>query len=440
MIADLLSAGIGAYVDGVPTLDVTDLFCGAGGGTDAMQEVAELLGYRTRFTLVNHLPVAIRTIRRNFPGSLALCNGVDEIRPRKCYPAGRLHVLQGGPSCTEYSNANTQEIEQYRSTPNCMIEWAEELRPPIVIVENVPQFPAKWPEFAKWIRKFESLGYRYAGRVLCAADYGDATTRERLFMLFVLPPLHPVFPDPTHSEHPSQLEPWVPASAVIDWSLLGRWLDEMPPKERYGGLPLSPKTMARIFSGLRIGGLAPVIAEWDNLSKRGRGWRLASEPLSTIVTKARHGVAVPYLEPMVLPQHGGGVLRPASRPLPTIATDGAIALVESFLVKYYGTAGAVSVRKPMPTITTRDRFGLCCPAVVKDGKHYRVRVRWRMLQWHELAAAMSFRSHYELQGNREEKVLQIGNAWPHKTARALILSVLTQQSDIRPWLRKAGGG
>lgn len=438
MIFDLMAAGAGTLQNDVPTLDVTDLFCGAGGGTDAMREAAELLGFQCAFTLVNHLPIAIETIRANFPRSRPFCNGVDEVGPFQLYPARRgLDALIGGPSCTEYSSANTVPIEQFRSTPWCMYEWAEALQPPLVTVENVKQFPKRWPDFAKWVKAFERLGYRYGGRVFNAADYGDATTRERLFMLFVKAPLQVVFPDPTHSQYPDgRLEPWVPASTVIDWTIKGRWLDEMPGKPQYGGLPLSPNTMRRIFSGLRISGLDKLIVEWDNISTR-KGWRLASEPLSTMVTKARHGLAVPYLEPMVLPQHGGGVLRPVSQPLPTITCDGAIGFVESFLVKYYGTAGAVSVRKPMPTITTKDRFALCCPVVKKDGEDHRLRVMWRMLRWHELAAAMSFRKDYHFHGTNTERTLQVGNAWPHKLARAILLAVLSQQSDVRPFLRKA---
>lgn len=42
----------------------------------------------------------------------------------------------------------------------------------------------------------------------------------------------------------------------------------------------------------------------------------------------------------------------------------------------------------------------------------------------ELAAAMSFEPDYEFTGNRSQKVKQIGNAVPRKTAKALCLSLL----------------
>ncbi len=46
-------------------------------------------------------------------------------------------------------------------------------------------------------------------------------------------------------------------------------------------------------------------------------------------------------------------------------------------------------------------------------------IRFRMLQPHELAAAMGFPAHYHFTGNREAQVKQIGNAVPVRTAAAL---------------------
>jgi DNA (cytosine-5)-methyltransferase 1 len=53
-------------------------------------------------------------------------------------------------------------------------------------------------------------------------------------------------------------------------------------------------------------------------------------------------------------------------PLPTIATAGAISLIEPSLVSYYGASDeTTSVDRPLPTVTTKARFGLCRPMVVK---------------------------------------------------------------------------
>lgn len=157
------------------------------------------------------------------------------------------------------------------------------------------------------------------------------------------------------------------------------------------------------------------------------------------------------VEPAILPQHGGGVMRSVKKPAPTVATDGVLHLVEAFLVKYYGTGKSASIKKPLPTVTTKDRFALCCPVVIRDGKMARVRIRWRILEPDELAAAQGFRKDYKFYGarrrngkviaieqnaNKGDVVKQIGNAWPHHLARALMLAALTQTRDIRPYLRE----
>ena len=54
-----------------------------------------------------------------------------------------------------------------------------------------------------------------------------------------------------------------------------------------------------------------------------------------------------------------------------------------------------------------------------DGERYALDIRFRMLQPHELSAAMSFPADYALAGTKDERVKQIGNAVPVETARAL---------------------
>jgi DNA (cytosine-5)-methyltransferase 1 len=51
-------------------------------------------------------------------------------------------------------------------------------------------------------------------------------------------------------------------------------------------------------------------------------------------------------------------------------------------------------------------------------------ILFRMLQPHELAAAMGFPADYQFAGNREQKVRQIGNAVSLENARALCDAIL----------------
>lgn len=142
-------------------------------------------------------------------------------------------------------------------------------------------------------------------------------------------------------------------------------------------------------------------------------------PMPTLTTQPSYGI----VEPFILGQQSCSAPRSVDHPVPTVATDGAVALVEPFIVKYYGTAKANSVDQPLDTVTTKDRFLLVEP---KTGKAVaELDILFRMLQPHELAAAMSFPKDYQFTGNRGEQVKQIGNAVPVNLARAHAKSLLS---------------
>ena len=54
-------------------------------------------------------------------------------------------------------------------------------------------------------------------------------------------------------------------------------------------------------------------------------------------------------------------------------------------------------------------------------------IRFRMLQPHELARAMSFPDGYQFNGTREQVVKQIGNAVPVALAKALVKALQTNK-------------
>lgn len=138
-------------------------------------------------------------------------------------------------------------------------------------------------------------------------------------------------------------------------------------------------------------------------------------------------------EPMFVPQHGGGTVKPVSHPLPTIATTGSISVVSPVLVKFYGgEEEAHSVDKPLGTVTCKDRFGLADGRLVVDewGRFLLLDILFRMLQPHELAAAMSFPENYKFAGTKSEQVKQIGNAVCPALAEALIAAALDDLDDV----------
>lgn len=405
---------------------IADLFCGAGGTSSGAVEAIEALGHRAELTAINHWDVAIATHSANHPGARHLCTAIDDVNPRSLYGEGELDLLWASPECTHHSTARAGRPinEQSRATAHCVTRWAEAVRPPVILVENVPAFSTWGPigannrplksrkgeTFAAWLQMLRSLGYTTDHRVLCAADYGDPTTRERLFVQAVRGRRRIVWPDATHAANaepdlfgPSSREPWVPISAVIDWTLpIGSIRD----RKR----PLADNTMRRIEEGLQEFGGAAIIA----MEHGGRALPI-SAPLPTITCAKGGAFGLAY----ILPQQSGGKLRPVSEPAPTIATAGALALI----IEYYGKGSARPISEPLPTITTRDRFGL----IVANGGD----VLFRMLRPKELAAAMSFRPGFKFTGNYKAVTKQIGNAVPRRTARALCAAVLSQRSDVR---------
>jgi DNA (cytosine-5)-methyltransferase 1 len=492
---------------------IADLFCGAGGTSAGAVEAVRALGRSPSLTAINHWPVAVQTHAINHPDARHLCTGIDAVNPTHLYQDGQLDLLWASPECTHHSIARGGKPihDQSRATAWCVVRWAEALRPPVILIENVPEFQNWGPlgannrplasrkghTFRAWKNALISLGYKVDARLLCAADYGDPTTRTRLFIQAVRGRRKIVWPHPTHSQNGDLLTPhrWTPARQIIDWSLPATSIFERKK-------PLSPKTLARIQAGLQKFGLQsfivpqyserqgqsprshdleapcptvtshgagalvqPYVVSWDHTS----GGPLAGvssieAPLSTIVTKARHGIAEPFLvemrgtsprqvqnsarslnepcsavttsgahhaliQPCLLGQQSGAALRPVNQPAPTVSTAGAIALIDPFLIKYYGTAGPQSVDAPLATVTTKDRMALALPIVEIQGTRYLLDIRFRMLQPHELALAQGFPPSYRFAGTKTEQVRQIGNAVPRHLARALVAAVVSQNPE-----------
>lgn len=379
-------------------LRIADLFCGAGGTSTGAAQAARSLGYSVELTAVNHWDRAVATHTANHPDARHLCASVDSLNPRHLYPDGRLDVLWASPECTHHSRARGGKPmnDQSRATAWCVTRWADALKPSAIMVENVPEF-AEWGPlgddgkpvsgqkgrtFFAWVETLRALGYTVDWRELCAADYGDPTTRKRLFVQAVRGDRRIVWPQPTHAPDANLwgLPRWSPAAEIIDWSIPTPAIAD---RKR----PLAPKTMARILEGLRRYGGGPFV---------------------------------------VAMEHGGRTVD-AAAPLPTVtcAKGGAFALV----VEYYGNGQARPVTDPLPTVTCNDRFALV---------DFRPdRIGFRMLQPHELAAAQGFPRGYRFTGTKTEQVRQIGNAVPCGFARALIAAHLTQDGDVAEVMRRA---
>jgi DNA (cytosine-5)-methyltransferase 1 len=375
----------------VKSIAIADLFCGAGGTSAGAVEAISALGYTPKLTAINHWDVAIATHTANHPEARHLCTSLDNINPRHLFGEGELEILWASPECTHHSVARGGKPinDQSRATAWCVVRWAEALRPNIILVENVPEFETwgaigtngrplkskRGATFIAWVNALESLGYSVDWRVLCAADYGDPTTRRRLFVQCVRGRRKNIWPEPTHapvaeSDMFGSRKAWVPARDIIDWSVQGKSIYE---RKR----PLSDKTMARIMAGLEKFGLGPfIVPGFGERPTQAPRSHAVDNPLPTVAATGHVGLAEPFImsaggpecgarpvsqpvgtvltrdhralvQPALLPQQQGGVLRPVDQPAPTIATDGAVALVEPFLVEYYGNGDAQSVGTPL---------------------------------------------------------------------------------------------
>jgi DNA (cytosine-5)-methyltransferase 1 len=235
------------------------------------------------------------------------------------------------------------------------------------------------------------------------------------------------------------VEPYVlPAAVAIDWNLPGQRIGDR-------AKPLAKKTLARIQAGLDrfalpVPMMVPAGGTWRNEAVSVAG------PMPTRTTRENDGLAVP---PLMIPVEGRDGKEPASArtPLRTqtarnetglawlpymvelrggssdarsildatasvtasgnhlgVATPQADVDWEHLLVPYYGNGTARTVREPIGTLSTRDRYALVRGQVDIDD------VLFRMLEPHEIGRAMSFGDDYIVLGSKRERVRQYGNA------------------------------
>lgn len=471
-------------------LTAADLFCGAGGTSTGLALACREAGYDLRLLAINHWQVAIDTHTHNHPYAQHRCESLDNVDPRKAVPCGRLNLLVASPECTHHSNARGGRpvCDQSRASAWHILRWAEALYIENILIENVREFRTWGPVgansrpvkrlrgqlYIQFLNSLRALGYNVEDRVLNAADYGDPTTRERLFIIARRgKPV--IWPEPTHARIAATdmfsrtAQPWRKGREIIDWSIVG---ESIFARKR----PLADKTIQRIVAGLRKFGGAnaePFLIVLQN----NRDARSLDKPLPSVLTSGAH---FGLCEPFVLGQQSGGAPRSVEQPLPTVATGGAISIVQPFLVPYFGeregqqprtavnhgdkgsaspSARAKSIHEPFPTVTTQRSHGLVEPFLVKyngtalaqsaedpldtvsckdrfalvttEAGQFYVDIRFRMLRPRELARAQGFSDDYKFCGNREEVVRQIGNAVPVNLAKALCFAILGAPAGAR---------
>ncbi len=489
-------------------IQAADLFCGAGGTSSGLYDACVGIGVGLDLVAVNHWTIAVETHRVNHPDARHICATIETVNPREAVPGGHLNILVASPECTHHSIARGGKpvSDQLRASAWHILRWVEMLRIDNLLIENVREFRdwgptganskplkrRKGETYQAFLTALRSMNYNVEDRVLNAADYGDPTSRNRLFIMARRGEKKIDWPKAAYGENVNRdlfgetLKPYRSAREIIDWDLPGESIFRRKK-------PLAAATMARIAAGLKkYGGKnaepflvmmygsndarsidrpVPTITAGGNhiglcnpfvIHTNHTGGDRAHDidrPLPTVTCGHRGEMAL--IEPFLLQQQSCGAPRTVNSPVPTIATKGAIALVEPFMIKYhgnhrgkndgerrvhsleepiptldtsnryglcepfitkyYGTGQTASLNQPLDTITTKDRFGLVEP--MNDGEAV-YDIRFRMLQPHELAAAMSFERGYQFTGNKTDQIKQIGNAVPVRTAGALCRCLL----------------
>ena len=348
---------------------VADLLCGAGGSSTGCKRALDEYGLDMELVCVNHWPTAIETHTLNHPAARHYVQDIATVRPHILVPEGYLDLLMASPTCTHHSVARGGKptSDQQRSDPWHIITWLTELRVKRLIIENVWEFTSWGPVnaqtgrpvqsrkgeyFHAWIKTLQGLGFEPEWRKLNAADYGDATTRQRFILMARSDGKKVHWPMPTHRKRNeiagdlfSDAKPWRPAREIIDWRIKG--------KSIFGRKKdLAPKTMARIWAGaVKFNWPEPYLVILRNhMAARG-----LDAPLPTIAANGNHiGIAEPVI---VSPRHAkegaGPRPRPVSEPIPTITAGGSqMAIAEPVILSQHNSGAPRSADDPLPTITT----------------------------------------------------------------------------------------
>ncbi|WP_409056804.1 DNA cytosine methyltransferase [Streptomyces sp. SYP-A7185] len=201
----------------------------------------------------------------------------------------------------------------------------------------------------------------------------------------------------------------------------------IPVEGRDGKEPRSANEPLRTQTARNETGLAwlPFMVTMRGGGDQLRG-RSISEPVGTVSANGNHhGLVMPDVPAMVMRNNGskgngGEHCTSAAEYFRTLTTTGHQSLVtwEHLLVPYYGNGTAKTVREPVGTLSTRDRYALVQGNVdIND-------VLFRMLEPHEIGRAMSFADQYIVLGSKRERVRQYGNAVTPNCAEVIVCALV----------------
>lgn len=256
---------------------IVDSFAGGGGASTGIEMA---LG-RSPDIAINHSADALAMHQVNHPETLHLDSSIWDVSPREVTHGRHVGLFWASPDCKHFSKAKGGKPmdRNIRDLAWVVVRWAEEVRPDVIILENVEEFVTWGPlyedgkpivelrgqTFEDWTRRLKKAGYKVQWRELRACDYGAPTIRKRFFMIARRDGRPIIWPKRTHGDPKKPedakliarglLQPWRTAAEIIDWSLPCPSIFDTAAEimEKFGVRavrPLADATMRRIARGV----------------------------------------------------------------------------------------------------------------------------------------------------------------------------------------------
>lgn len=381
------------------TLDglIVDCFAGGGGASTGI----EMACGRSPDIAINHDPQAVAMHKLNHPNTKHYCENIVELAPRKVTRGRHVALAWFSPDCTFHSKArggkpfrDRNKARRTRGLAWVVTNWAREVRPDVIMLENVEEF-ADWgplgPDgkpcplrkgftFRRWCSMLQKLGYEIDMRELRACDYGAPTTRKRLFIIARCDGKPIVWPEPTHAKGGARgLLPYRTAAECIDFSLPcpSIFLTKEEGAKVGAKRPLAENTMRRIARGLKkfvLDNPKPFIvglAHGDHARGAGDRSHGLDEPVRTIHAGGNNHALI---TPAVMKFRGESPGTAADAPLDTITAGPkdrpagnahGMGLLAPIVARIGQTGGngdySNDAREPLTTITTKAEHLLVAP-------------------------------------------------------------------------------
>jgi DNA (cytosine-5)-methyltransferase 1 len=380
---------------------IVDNFAGGGGASLGIEWA---LG-RSPDVAVNHDREALAMHRANHPLTTHYECDVFEVDPRVATRNQPVGLAWFSPDCTHHSKAKggkpmREAGKKSRSLADVVIVWAEQVKPRVIVLENVEEFrdwgpvvhkvgedgepvfdqstgepwyvpcpDGKGRFFKQWVSKLRKLGYQVESRELRACDFGAPTIRKRLFVIARCDGRKIRWPKPTHGKVDRSLRdrkpfesrsdsatlkllPWRTAAEIIDWAIPCHSIFMSPEEAKLLGLkrPLAAATMARIAAGVKryvLDAAEPFLVVCNHGGDWFRGRSVAKPAATATCSRDATGLVVPFVSRqlvtpyLVSPAHSTTTGRgpnhwPLTEPLRTTTSSNDKFVVAPLLSAYYG--------------------------------------------------------------------------------------------------------